>query len=107
MTSCELSQTGDEREREVREVIQEVIEENSSCTADEDCELAPTSNSCFGSCLSAISTEGVAVLRDAIDDLDKGICAGPQEDGCPYFSPDCPDGVPVCIDNQCTHLELK
>ena len=75
-----------------REVDLAIQSADTSCTTDSDCTfMGPVLNSCYFSCASAVaSTMGMEAINASLDEIDSGLCAQFESDGCGVGVLPCP-----------------
>jgi hypothetical protein len=80
---------------------------NLSCETDDECVIVSGGSVCTHVCRSAVvSTRGAQTVQAAIDDVESGVCAGFDSEGCTILRSPCPSppSGAACIDGACTNF---
>lgn len=92
---CEL------RARKAHYKIKRVVRRASRCETDDHCVHVSTDTDCQGSCGAFVNRMYAEPVTRIIDRIDKRICDGYQEAGCPYATPGCIQQTGVCRRGRC------
>ena len=74
---------------------------SAACSTDTDCVFVEVGTGCSGACRRVVHRDhesGFAKLREQ---LDQQVCHGFRSAGCPYATPRCFHGRPVCKRGRC------
>ena len=84
-----------------QKVIARLVERGARCREDADCVHVSTTTQCLGACGEVVNRRAARKIARAIERLDRKVCNGYREDGCPYATPGCLPVIPVCEENRC------
>ena len=93
--------TCQDRVRAATEKIETMVERHNRCRHDRQCAWVSTSTECQGSCGAFVRRNFRKRFDRRIRRLDRRVCTGYQQDGCPYATPGCIGEQGICINRRC------
>lgn len=101
MSRCDFS-TCETRKRLLQANVDQMVANHNSCRSDDQCTWVSTRTDCEGSCGKYIRARFEARFARRIDRLDRRLCNGYADDGCPFINFECERGRAVCVNGRCT-----
>ena len=100
------SATCDNMSGSVSKAIQSAVADAKKCTADAQCIIVGTGQSCWGDCGSAIHMDHKAAVEEVVAWVDEYICDANDYAGkCGYMTPGCMAPDPGCKDGLCVYAK--
>ncbi len=106
MGVCEPDPACFERQQKASRAVSYLVERANKCRVDSDCAFISTDTQCGGTCGAYVNEDLAAHVRRAIDWVDRKVCDGYVEDGCPFATPGCLATVGRCVEERCEAVPI-